>query len=205
MKVQIFRLHPAEADGIAVPAGSVYRPAAFASARIGFALGRYPAGSYSFFPVQTTNAGRRWRIIGPALSEAAADGAIAVGEVGVAGPKTYFAWDGGGNGAIDVTADSGKVWRRVLLRAGPSYQRRPSLASTASTGSSRFSSRPVRRALPKAGVDLTATQAGAGADGGDRPDNRRRAIEKKTTYPRKVADAAVAERARRFEANEHPK
>jgi hypothetical protein len=115
VKVQIFKLHGTEADGNAIPAASIYGPAAFASARTGFALGRYPAGSFSFYPVQTANAGRRWRIIGPSLSEAAADGAIAVSEVGVAGPKTYFAWEGGGNGAIDVTADSGKVWRRVLF------------------------------------------------------------------------------------------
>jgi hypothetical protein len=112
------RLGRSVAGGTAIPVTSIYGSPSFASRRVEFALARYPARSHSLVPVLTLSAGHRWRIIGPTLSAPSADGGIGVSLVGVAGTRTYFAWQGGTNGTLDITTDAGKVWRQVLFQGG---------------------------------------------------------------------------------------
>jgi hypothetical protein len=54
----------------------------------------------------------RWTIDGPQFHVDAADGAEAVGFVGVDGPRTFFAY---GSSAVDVTTDGGREWWETFL------------------------------------------------------------------------------------------
>jgi photosystem II stability/assembly factor-like uncharacterized protein len=86
-------------------------PRAFADATHGFAL--FDSRSGETFPVATTNRGRVWRIAGPVLHAPAAQGPLAVSQVGVAGPRTYIAY--GDGSVVDVTTDGGRHWWRAGL------------------------------------------------------------------------------------------
>lgn len=89
----------------------------FPNARHGFALANVNGGQY---PAATGNGGATWRIDGPVLHADAAQGPLAVTQVGAARPSTYFAWAGpGGGSAVDVTTDAGKHWWRALLPGVP--------------------------------------------------------------------------------------
>ena len=83
----------------------------FADARHGFALFDDRAGET--FPATTTDGGRVWRIAGPVLHAPAAQGALAVTQVGTAGPGRYMAF--GDGSVVDVTNDGGKHWWRAGL------------------------------------------------------------------------------------------
>jgi len=102
--------------GTVVPSGNVlpgdqgvWTDRVFASRRIGFALANYGAADY---PVETTDGGKTRRIDGPWFSAEIADGAWGVGYVGVAGPRSFFAY---GSSAVDVTTDGGRTWWACLL------------------------------------------------------------------------------------------
>ena len=86
-------------------------PRAFADATHGFSL--FDSRSGETFPVATTDGGRVWRIVGPVLHAPAAQGPLAVSEVGVAGPRTYMAY--GDGSVVDVTTDAGRHWWRAAL------------------------------------------------------------------------------------------
>ncbi len=66
------------------------------------------------FPAATTDGGRKWRVDGPVLFADTTDGPLAVGDLGTAGPRTYFAYGGGGS-VVDVTIDAGKTWWSAFL------------------------------------------------------------------------------------------
>ncbi len=83
----------------------------FADARHGFALFNNRAGET--FPATTTDGGRVWRIAGPVLHAPAAQGALAVNQVGTAGAGRYMAF--GDGSVVDVTSDGGKRWWRAAL------------------------------------------------------------------------------------------
>ena len=83
----------------------------FADARHGFALFDNRAGET--FPATTTDGGRVWRVAGPVLHAPAAQGALAVTQVGTAGPGRYMAF--GDGSVVDVTNDGGKHWWRAAL------------------------------------------------------------------------------------------
>ena len=83
----------------------------FADAGHGFALFDNRAGET--FPATTTDGGRVWRIAGPVLHAPAAQGALAVTQVGTAGPGRYMAF--GDGSVVDVTNDGGKHWWRAGL------------------------------------------------------------------------------------------
>ena len=99
----------------AVPRGTVLRSSdlftdrAFANARDGFALANDGSAQY---PAISTDGGRAWRIDGPQVHIDAADGAEGVGNVGVAGTLTFFAY---GSSAVDVTTDGGRTWWETFL------------------------------------------------------------------------------------------
>lgn len=96
----------------AAPRGTLVRPfgdRVFSDARHGFALAGRGQAQY---PARTLDGGRTWRIDGPQFHVDAADGAEAVGSVGVAGPRTLFAY---GSSVVDVTTDGGRVWWETFL------------------------------------------------------------------------------------------
>ncbi len=82
---------------------------AFANASIGFALASVSSAQY---PARSLDGGRSWRIDGPQVHIDAADAAEGVGYVGVAGPRTFFAY---GSEAVDVTTDGGRTWWETFL------------------------------------------------------------------------------------------
>ena len=81
----------------------------FANARDGFALAGEDSAEY---PVHSTNGGGTWRIDGPQVHIDAADEAEGVGYVGIAGPRTFYAY---GSSAVDVTANAGRTWWQAFL------------------------------------------------------------------------------------------
>jgi hypothetical protein len=81
----------------------------FANDRDGFALANEGNAQY---PAATTDGGKRWRIDGPQVHVDAADGPEGVGYVGIAGPRTFFAY---GSSAVDVTTNAGRMWWETLL------------------------------------------------------------------------------------------
>ena len=97
------------------PPGSVVRPSAvfgdrvFLNADEGVALAN---GDNAQYPVLSTDGGHVWRIDGPQLHVDAADGAEAVGSVGIASPRTFFAY---GSSVVDVTTDAGRTWWETYL------------------------------------------------------------------------------------------
>ena len=84
-------------------------PRVFANASVGFALANVDSAQY---PARSLDGGRTWRIDGPQVHIDAADAPEGVGFVGVAGPRTFFAY---GSSAVDVTTDGGRTWWETFL------------------------------------------------------------------------------------------
>lgn len=99
----------------AVPRGTAVKPPdlfstrVFANASVGFALASVDSAQY---PARSVDGGRTWRIDGPQVHIDAADAAEGVQFVGVAGPRTFFAY---GSEAVDVTTDGGRTWWETFL------------------------------------------------------------------------------------------
>jgi hypothetical protein len=83
----------------------------FADAAHGFAL--FTSAGGETLPAATTDGGRVWRIAGPVLHAPAAQGSLAVSQVGIAGPHAFMAFRAGSS--VDVTSDGGKRWWRAFL------------------------------------------------------------------------------------------
>jgi hypothetical protein len=106
------RLRPrahAVAPGTKVRASALFGVRAFWNARDGFALAGVGEAQY---PAHTADGGRTWRIDGPQFHVNAADAPEAVTAVGVAGPRTFFAY---GSQAVDVSTDGGSTWWETFL------------------------------------------------------------------------------------------
>lgn len=95
--------------GTKVRSSALFSRRVFWNARVGFALADVGQAQY---PARTTDGGRRWRIDGPQVHVNAADAPEAVGYVGVAGRRTYFAY---GSSAVDVTTNGGRTWWEAYL------------------------------------------------------------------------------------------
>ena len=98
--------------------GVVVRAAAlghrvFVDAAHGFALASVGQAQY---PAATVDAGRTWRVSGPALHLDAAQAPLGVCEVGALDRRVYFA-DGCGE-VVDATSDGGRHWWRAFLGGG---------------------------------------------------------------------------------------
>ena len=87
----------------------------FADRRHGFALATRLAAGVQTYPVDSSDGGQTWRVAGPILHIDAAQGAIAVDQAGVQGPRFYYAWDSGYNTVVDVTTDAGRLWWQASL------------------------------------------------------------------------------------------
>ena len=102
----------------AVAVGTVVRTAAlssrvFADGVHGYALAFIDSETY---PAATVDSGKTWRVDGPVFHIPAAQGAVAVGAMGVASAGTAFAWGGViPNTVVDVTTDGGKHWWQSFL------------------------------------------------------------------------------------------
>jgi photosystem II stability/assembly factor-like uncharacterized protein len=83
----------------------------FVDARHGFALASVGQAQY---PAASVDAGRTWRVSGPALHLNAAQAPFAVCEVGALSRLAYFA-DGCGGVVVDSTSDGGAHWSRASL------------------------------------------------------------------------------------------
>ena len=79
----------------------------------GFALASIGQAQY---PAATDDAGKNWRVSGPALHLDAAQGPLAVCEVGAVNQRIYFA-DGCGE-VVDTTNDGGRHWWRTSFGGG---------------------------------------------------------------------------------------
>ncbi len=79
----------------------------------GFALASVGQAQY---PAATIDAGKAWRVSGPALHVDAAQGPLNVCEVGAVNRRIYFA-DGCGE-VVDTTNDGGKHWWRASFGGG---------------------------------------------------------------------------------------
>lgn len=99
----------AVAPGTPVSSSELFTNRVFANAADGFALANVGSAQY---PVRSTDGGQSWRIDGPQVHIDAADGAEGVGFVGVAGPRTFFAY---GSSVVDVTSDGGRTWWETFL------------------------------------------------------------------------------------------
>jgi hypothetical protein len=95
--------------GTAVSSADLFTTRVFANASHGFALASVDSAQY---PARSVDGGRTWRIDGPQVHIDAADAAEGVGYVGVAGPRTFFAY---GSSAVDVTTDGGHTWWETFL------------------------------------------------------------------------------------------
>ena len=100
------------APGRAVSSSEVFSYRVFANNSDGFALAGVGSAQY---PARSVDGGRTWRIDGPQVHIDAADGAEGVGFVGVAGPRTFFAY---GSSAVDVTTDGGRHWSYTQMMGG---------------------------------------------------------------------------------------
>ena len=98
-----------EQPGTAVSASRLFSNRVFVNARVGFALAD---GDNAQYPAVSTDGGRQWRIDGPQVHVDAADGPEAVQFVGVAGPRTFFAY---GSSVVDVTTDGGATWWEAFM------------------------------------------------------------------------------------------
>jgi len=89
----------------------------FANRWVGFSLAELPAfGGFGTYPVASGDGGRTWRIAGPLLHAPAAQGAIAVDQPGVLGPRLFFAWCAAAcDTVVDVTPDGGRTWWQAFL------------------------------------------------------------------------------------------
>ena len=106
------RLRPrrgAVPPGTVVSSSSLFPDRVFSTSRIGFSLADRGQAQY---PARTTDGGRTWRIDGPQFHVDAADGPEAVGFVGFARSRTFFAY---GSSVVDVTTDAGRTWWETFL------------------------------------------------------------------------------------------
>jgi hypothetical protein len=87
----------------------------FANRLTGFAITDLLQSGGATYPVATSDGGTSWRTDGPVFHIPAANGAAAVDQAGVAGPRTYFAWCGACNNLIDITTDAGRHWWAVRM------------------------------------------------------------------------------------------
>lgn len=101
-----FRL---SSPGTVVRSSEVYGDRVFLNGEEGVALANRGNAQY---PALSTDGGGVWRVAGPALHVDAADGAEAVGSVGIADPRTFFAY---GSSVVDVTTDRGRTWWEAYL------------------------------------------------------------------------------------------
>jgi hypothetical protein len=97
------------APGTVARSSAVFGVRVFLNAKEGVALAD---GNNAEYPALSTDGGQVWRIDGPPLHVDAADGAEAVGSVGIAGPRTFFAY---GSSVVDVTTDRGRTWWETYL------------------------------------------------------------------------------------------
>ena len=95
--------------GTAVKQADLFTTRVFANALVGFALADADSAQC---PARSLDGGRTWRIDGPQVHINAADAAEGVGFVGVAGPRTFFAY---GSEAVDVTTNGGRTWWETFL------------------------------------------------------------------------------------------
>lgn len=87
----------------------------FATRRDGFALGKLSAAEGGpTYPVATSDGGKSWRIAGPIVNVAAAQGGEDVAQAGVVSAHTWFMCCGL-NTVVDVTTDAGKHWWTASL------------------------------------------------------------------------------------------
>jgi hypothetical protein len=90
----------------------------FANAQDGFAvadLAQKGLGGPGTYPLRTSDGGRTWRTAGPVLHIPAAQGAIAVSQPGMVGPRILFAWCGACNSVIDTSSDAGRHWWQTFM------------------------------------------------------------------------------------------
>jgi hypothetical protein len=99
----------AVARGTAVKQTDLVTTRVFANGSVGFALASIGSAQY---PARSLDGGRSWRIDGPQVHIDAADAPEGVGFVGVAGPRTFFAY---GSSAVDVTTNGGRAWWETFL------------------------------------------------------------------------------------------
>jgi hypothetical protein len=95
--------------GTAVEQTDLVTTRVFADASVGFALANVESAQY---PARSLDGGRTWRIDGPQVHINAADAPEAVGFVGVADARTFFAY---GSSAVDVTTNGGRTWWETFL------------------------------------------------------------------------------------------
>jgi hypothetical protein len=95
--------------GTVVRSSAVFGDRVFLNAEEGVALAN---GDNAQYPALPTDGGRVWRIDGPPLHVDAADGPEALGSVGIAGPRAFFAY---GSAVVDVTIDRGRTWWETYL------------------------------------------------------------------------------------------
>jgi hypothetical protein len=85
----------------------------FDSATDGYSLATIGSTTY---PAHTANGGKTWTIAGPVLHAAAAQGALAVDQLGTRDANTAFAWEGTApNTVVDFTRDAGRHWWRAFF------------------------------------------------------------------------------------------
>ncbi len=100
---------PAPRFGAPISLGDAVGARVFINGKIGFALANDESATV---PARTTDGGRRWTIDGPQFHVDAADGAEAVGSVGIVSPNTEFAY---GSSVVDVSTDAGRTWWEAFL------------------------------------------------------------------------------------------
>ena len=101
-----FKLSP---PGSVVHSSALFGDRVFLNAEEGVALAN---GDNAQYPALSTDGGRVWRIDGPPLHVDAADGAEAVGSLGIVGPRTFFVY---GSSVVDVTTDRGRTWWEAYM------------------------------------------------------------------------------------------
>jgi hypothetical protein len=99
------------APGITIPARDLFGQRVFLGASFGVALADT---GQSQSPALTTDGGRTWKLVGPALHLDAAQAPLAVTTIGLANRRTFFAY--GDSQALDVTSDAGRHWYRALFQ-----------------------------------------------------------------------------------------
>ena len=88
-----------------------------ASGTLFFGLAFFSHRGGSTYPAISTDGGKDWRVDGPVFHQNAAQGALAVGSIGILGPESAYFWGAGGN-AVRVTTDGGLHWQQTWFGAG---------------------------------------------------------------------------------------
>jgi hypothetical protein len=96
--------------GATVPNSALGSPRVFVNANNGFALA---AGKQAQYAAATTNGGKTWTIVSPALHVDALQAPLSVTQIGATSTNVAYAY---GSGQVaDVTSDGGKRWYRALF------------------------------------------------------------------------------------------